>query len=187
METGGTLDLDLEAIRAQLILYRLGNRNKPDIEWASGLMNGLVEAQVNSIRGHLRLEWGDRPDFRLSFPELQRSLEFEVTMAASEAHQAAMRSMAADDGITHLEPAVFAAAPELSSRHREVGIGRDWKHLRGRGWAGTEAESQWCTFIQNAIERKRMKFHEYNFDQLMIYDDSPVAGCDQLLSRDSLA
>lgn len=176
MNPGESTHLNIEAIKTQLLLYKLGSRNRPDIEWAAALMNSLVEAQINGSPDGLILDWGDRPDFRLTFPGFQRSLDFEVTMAASQAHQAAMRAMQSDAGITHLEPAVFSADPELSAREREFGIGRDWESLRSRGWGGTEAESQWGEFIIAAIDRKAVKFGEYGFDQLMIYDDSPVEG-----------
>lgn len=176
MNSGESTHLSTEEIKTQLLLYKLGSRNKPDVEWASALMNGLVEGQVNGCPEGALFEWGDRPDFRLSFPGFQRWLEFEVTMAASEAHQAALRAMQSDEGITHLEPGVYSAAPELSARDREVGVGRAWVTLHGRGWAGSEAESQWGVFIINAIDRKAVKFRDFGFDQLMIYDDSPVAG-----------
>lgn len=170
------ISLSQEEIRYQLSLYAIRERKKDYVEWGCGLFNSLINAQVQGIKLDLLLEKGERPDFRVSYPSLQHSLRFEVTMAVSQAHQAALQILLRDESVTHIEPSVYSAVPALSNRHREIGIGRTWQPLRGRGWAGPEAESQWIEFIERAVQHKVLKYYEYGFDQLMIFDDSPVCG-----------
>lgn len=176
MDVEETVSLSQEEIRYQLGLYAIHERSKPYVEWGCGLFAGLINAHVQGINDDVLLEKGERPDFRISFPSLQKSLHIEVTMAASKAHQAALRIMLRDPDVTHIEPATYSAAPSLETRHMGIGIGRKWQPLRGRGWAGSEAESQWVNFIDQAVQKKVLKYYDYGFDQLMIFDDSPVCG-----------
>lgn len=170
-----TVNLSQEEIRYQLSLFKIRERSRDYIEWGSGLFNSLINMHALGIGGNLLVEKGERPDFRISFPALQNAIRFEVTMAASGAYQAARRLSLQDEAITHLEPSLYSEDPSQASDKREIGIGRNWQRLRGRPWGGSQAESQWIEFIEQAVQKKIPKFYDYGFDQLMIFDDSPVS------------
>ena len=176
MEVEETEYLSLNEMRLQLNLYEIRERRKSMIEWGACLMNCLIHSHVSGMRGIIRVDKGERPDFQMHFPEIQHGIHFEVTIAASQAHQAALRIMQNDPTVKFLEPSTYSASPALTARHREVGIGREGDSLGGPGWGGWQAENQWVEFIERAIENKVTKFYDYGFDQLVIYDDSPVSG-----------
>jgi hypothetical protein len=56
---------------------------------------------------------------------------------------------------------------------------KEGEALSGRGWIGTEPESEWIAYIKTSLEGKLTKLSSgkyalYNSNEVFIYDDSPV-------------
>ncbi len=133
----------------------------------------LALAEHELLTYPLQVEQGkqhESPDFMLTWPSGELT-GLEVTRATEQWLQRTMTASEKEYGRRTIEVAVSGEEPE------PVCI-----PLSQRGWVGDEAEGEWRSLVQRAIEQKLAKLPQFrpaSRHDLLIYDDTPLPAIDR--------
>jgi hypothetical protein len=130
----------------------------------------LALAEHKLLTYPFRIEQDESPDFMLTWPSGEVT-GLEVTRATEQ----------------WLQRAMTASEKEYRSREAIAGAHGETPEtvcisLSQSGWAGDEAEVEWCGLIRQAIEQKLAKlptFRPASHQDLLIYDDTPLPAVDR--------
>lgn len=130
----------------------------------------LALAEHELLTYPLRVEQGESPDFMLTWPS-GKLTGLEVTRATEPWLQ---RSMTVSEKEYRRRETTAAASGD---KPEPVCI-----PLSEAGWAGDQAEVEWCALIRKAVEQKVKKlpnFRSASRHDLLIYDDTPLPAVDR--------
>ena len=129
----------------------------------------LALATHRKLKYPLRIEEGESPDFTITWSDKTTGLE--VTKATNMWVQREMTKPEAEFERRVLEAEAVGTEAEpvslLLSQH---------------GWTDNQAAVEWLSFIQNAVQRKLSKlgkFRPSSREDLLVYDDTPLAVIDR--------
>jgi len=146
-----------------------GRRHHHEEQYCLGIYL-LALAQRGFLAQPLRIEQGESPDFMLTWAS-GRTAGLEVTKATEPWFQKAMTKDEREYRRREAEAASLKQPPAPVIRMLSVA-----------GWAGDEAEREWCSLICRVIERKLESlagYREANSHELLIYDDAPLPAVDR--------
>ena len=149
-----------------------GRRHYHEERYSLGLYL-LALAEHELLTYPLQVEQGSQhesPDFMLTWPSGELT-GLEVTRATEQWVQRAMTASEKEYGRRTATAVASGEEPE------PVCIS-----LSRAGWAGDEAEVEWCLLIRKAIESKLAKLPNFRLasrHDLVIYDDTPLPAIDR--------
>jgi hypothetical protein len=147
-----------------------GRKDRPEERYCLGVYL-LALAQHGLLDYPCNIEQGDAPDFMITKSTGEKT-GLEVTRATEPWFQRQMteadrkydrRKIAAAATVGH-EPEPVAWFPSSA------------------GWAGDQAEEEWCVLVQGAVEKKLTKlpgFRPASHYDLLVYDDTPLPAVDR--------
>lgn len=146
-----------------------GRRHHHEEQYCLGIYL-LALAERGILAQPLRIEQGESPDFMLTWAS-GRTTGLEVTKATEPWFQIARMEDEREYGRREAESASLKREPAPVVRL-----------LSAAGWAGDEAEREWCSLIRRVIERKLVSLVGYRMadsHELLIYDDTPLPAVDR--------
>jgi hypothetical protein len=146
-----------------------GRKHYHEERYSLGLyLLGLAEHEI--LTYPLRVDQEESPDFMLTWPSGELT-GLEVTRATEQWLQRTMTASEKEYGRRTIEVAASGEEPEPVSIPLSQG-----------GWVGDEAEDEWRSLVQRAIEQKLAKlpkFRPASRHDLLIYDDTPLPAIDR--------
>ena len=140
-------------------------RSKGDEERYCVGLYFLAQATHGKLEYPIGVEQGESPDFMITWRSGKRT-GLEVTKATNMWVQREMTR--ADDEYVKRERAARLSGVEPKG----VIIG-----LSDLGWVGDQAEEEWLSFVEQAVQRKLSKlpnFRAASQHDLLVYDDTPL-------------
>jgi len=145
-------------------------RTKRDEERYCLALYLLALATHRKLKYPLRIEEGESPDFLVTWSS-GKTTGLEVTKATNMWVQREMTKMEVEFEKREMEAKAHGAETEPVSLT-----------LSQHGWSGNQAEAQWLWFIQDAVKRKLSKltkFRSTSRQDLVVYDDTPLAAIER--------
>ena len=145
-------------------------RTKRDEERYCLALYLLALATHRKLKYPLRIEEGESPDFLVTWSS-GKTTGLEVTKATNMWVQREMTKMEVEFEKREMEAKAHGAEAEPVSLT-----------LSQHGWSGNQAEAQWLWFIQDAVKRKLSKltkFRSTSRQDLVVYDDTPLAAIER--------
>jgi hypothetical protein len=145
-------------------------RTKRDEERYCLALYLLALATHRKLKYSLRIGEGESPDFTITWSS-GKTTGLEVTKATEMWVQREMTHMEVEFERRKSAAKAVGAEPEPVSLM-----------LSGHGWAGDQAEFEWLSFIKEAVTRKLSKlakFRSTSRQDLLVYDDAPVAAIER--------
>lgn len=130
----------------------------------------LALATHRKLKYPLRVEEGESPDFIITWGS-GKTTGLEVTKATNMWVQSEMTNMEAEYERRESSAKALGVDPEPVSLM-----------LSDHGWVGDQAEDEWLSFIREAVARKLPKLAKFRStlrQDLLVYDDTPVAAVER--------